>query len=151
VYNNTIATVLRQIQPAENSTPAVVISTEAVSVGNVIVLVNMTSEVALEKPEIGCTDQNIPMDTNCTDDELHYLMPGHCGDYEDESDESDLCDAIPTACRQRWPTTILERIESGTSEVNGYEGEDGHDADDDADDVDEASKADDRSTQNVEG
>jgi len=56
VYNNTLATVKRQIQQAENPTPAVAISVEAERVDNAILLDYLTSEVALEEPEIGSTD-----------------------------------------------------------------------------------------------
>jgi hypothetical protein len=150
VYNNTLATVKRQIQQAENPTPAVVISVEAARVDNAILLDYLASEVALEEPEIGSTDPNIPIDNNCTDDELHFGMPGGSGDYEDEGDESDDRDAIPTASRRRRPATELERFDLGTSDVDGYEGEDGDDADADADEEEEASQADDGSTQNVE-
>jgi hypothetical protein len=100
VYRNTLATVERQIQKAENPTPAVVISVEAACVDNDILLEYLASEVALEEPEIGSTDPNIPIDNNCTDDELHFGMPGGSGDYEDERDKSDNCDAIPTASRR---------------------------------------------------
>jgi len=44
VYNNTLAPVNRQIQQAENPTPAVVISVEAVHVDNAIVLDYLTSK-----------------------------------------------------------------------------------------------------------
>ena len=151
VYNNTLATVKRQIQQAENPTPAVVISVEAARVDNAILLDYLTSEVALEEPEIGSTDPNIPIDNNCTDDELHFGMPGGSGDFEDEGDKSD---AIPTASRRRRAATELERFDLGSSDVDGYEGEDGDDADaeedSDADEQEEASQVDDRSTQNVE-
>jgi len=106
----------------------------------------LASEVALEEPEIRSTDPNIPIDNNCTDDELHFGMPGGSGDYEDEGDESDDCDAIPTASRRQQPVTELETFDLGTSDVDGYEGEDG----DDADEEEEASQVDDGSTQNVE-
>jgi len=145
VYNNTLATVKRQIQQAENPAPAVVISVEAARVDNAILLDYLTSEVALEEPEIGSTDSNIPIDNNCTDDELHFGMPGGSGDFEDEGDESD---AIPTASRRRRAATELERFDLGTSDVDGYYGEDGDDAD--ADEEEEASQAEDGSTQNVE-
>jgi hypothetical protein len=56
VYNNTLATVKRQIQHAENPTPAMVISTEAEGVDNAILLEYLTSEVALVVPEIASTD-----------------------------------------------------------------------------------------------
>jgi hypothetical protein len=150
VYNNTLATVKRQIQQAENPTPAVVISTEAASVDNAILLDHLTSEVALEEPQIGSTDPNIPIDNNCTEDELHFGMPWSSGDYEDAGDETDEHDAIRTASRRRRPVTELERFDLGTSDVDGYEGEDGDDADADADEEEEASQADDGSTQNVE-
>jgi hypothetical protein len=99
VYNNTLATVKCQIQQVENPTPAVVISVAVAHVDNAILLDYLASEVALEEPEIGSTDPNIPIDNNCTDDELHFRIPGGSGDYEDEVDESDDCDAIPTASR----------------------------------------------------
>jgi len=80
VYKNTFATVNRQIQQAENPTPAVVISVEAARVDNAILLAYLTSEVTLEEPEIRSTDPNIPIDNNCTDDQLHFGMPGGSGD-----------------------------------------------------------------------
>jgi len=154
VYNNTLATVKRQIQQAENPTPAVVFSVEAARVDNAILLDYLASEVALEEPEIGSTDPNIPIDNNCTDDELHFGMLGGSGDYEDEGDESDDRDAIPTASQRRRPAMELERFDLGTSDVDGYEGQDGDnadaDADADADEEEEASQVDDGSTQNVE-
>jgi hypothetical protein len=97
VYNNTLATVKSQIQQAENPTPAVEISMDAASVENAILLDYLTSEVALEEPEIGSTDPNIPIDNNCTDDELHFGMPVGSWDFEDEGDEST---AIATASRR---------------------------------------------------
>jgi hypothetical protein len=145
VYNNTLATAKCQIQQAENPTPAVVISMEAARVENAIPLDYLPSEVAFEEPEIGCTDRNIPIDNNCTDDKVHFGMPGASGDFEDEGDESD---AISTASWRRHAATELERFDLGTSDVDGYEGEDGDVAD--ADEKDEASEADDGSTQNVE-
>jgi hypothetical protein len=48
---------------------------------------------------IGSTGPNIPRDNNCTDDELQLGMPGGGADSEDEGDESDDCDASPTAWR----------------------------------------------------
>jgi hypothetical protein len=53
VYNNTLATVKRQMQQAEKPTPAMMISTEAARVENTILLDYLTSEVAIEKPAIG--------------------------------------------------------------------------------------------------
>jgi len=88
VYNNTLATVKGQIQQAENPLPAVVISVEAARVDNAILLDYLTSEVALEEGEIGSTDPNIVIDNNCTDDELHFGMPGGSRDFEDEGEEA---------------------------------------------------------------
>jgi hypothetical protein len=79
VYNNTLPTVKRQIQQAESPTPAMVISTKAASVNNAILLDYLTSEVALEEPEIGSTDPNIMIDNNCTDDEQHFGMLAAAG------------------------------------------------------------------------
>jgi len=73
-----------------------VISVEAVPVDNAILHDYLTSKVALEVPEIGSTDPIIHIDTNCTDDELHFGIPGGRGEYTDEGDGSDECDAIPT-------------------------------------------------------
>ena len=53
-----------------------VISMEAARVDNAIHLDYLTSEVALEEPEFGSTDPNIPRDNNCTDDELQFRMLG---------------------------------------------------------------------------
>jgi len=150
VYNNTLTTVKRQIQQAENPTPAVVISTEAASVDDAILIDYLTSEVALEEPEIGSTDPNIPIDNNCKDEEIYFWMPGGSGDYEDEGDESDEYDSIRTASWRQRPKTDLVRFDLGTSDVDGYEGEDGDDVDADADDEQETSQADDGSTHNVE-
>jgi hypothetical protein len=143
VYNITLATVKHQIQQAENPTTAVVIRVEAARVVNAIVLDYLTSEVAIEEPEIGSTDPNIPINNNYTDDKLHLGMPAGSGEFEDEGDESD---AIPAASRRRPAATELDRFDLGTSDVEGYEGEDGNDADEDQ----EASQANDASTQNVE-
>jgi hypothetical protein len=145
VYNNTLATVKRQIQQAENPTPAVVISVEAARGDNAILLDYLISKVALDEPEIVSTDPNIRIDNNCTEDELHCGMPWGSRDFEDEDDESD---AILTSTRLRRAATELERFYLGTSDVDRYEGEAGDNAD--TDEEDEASQADDGSTQNVE-
>jgi hypothetical protein len=145
VYNNTLATVKRQIQQTENPTPAVVISVEAACVENAILLDYLTSEVALEETEIGSTHSNIPIDNNCTEGKLDFGIPGGSRDFDLEGDESD---AIPTASRRQRAATELERFDLGTSDVDGYEGKDGDDAD--ADEEEEASQAEDGSTQNVE-
>jgi hypothetical protein len=150
VYSNTLATVKGQIQQVENPTPAVVISVEAARVDNAIHLGYLASKVALEEPEIGSTDRNMPIDNNCTEDELHFRMPGGSGDYEDEGDESDDRDTIPTSSRRRRPATELVRFDPGTSDVDRNEGENGDDADADADEEEESSQVEDGSTQNVE-
>jgi hypothetical protein len=150
VYHNTLATVKHQIQQAENPTPAVVISVEAACVDDAILLDYLASEVAIEEPEMGSTDRNIPIDNNCTDDELHFGMPGGLGDIAEEGDESNECDAIPATSRRRWPVTELERLDLGTSDVDGSEGEDGDDADADVDEEEEASQVDNGSMQNVQ-
>jgi len=148
VYNNTLASVKRQIQQEENPTPAVVISVEAAHVDSAILPDDLTSEVALVEPEVGSTDPIIQIDNNCMDDELHFEMPGGCGDYEDEGDESDVRDAIPTTSQRRQPATELEWFDLGTSDVDRYEDEDGDDVY--ADEEKAASQADHGSTQNVE-
>jgi len=149
VYNNTLATVKRQIKQAENPTPAMVISMEAAHIDNAILLDYLASEGAPQEPEIRSTDPNILIENNCTDDKLHFGMPGGSVDYEDEGDESDVRDAVPTASRRRWPVTELQRCDLGISDAHRYEGEDSDDAD--ADEEEEASQADFESMQNVEG
>jgi hypothetical protein len=73
VYKMTLATFKRQIQQAENPTPAVVISLGAARVDNAIHLDYLTSRAALEKPEIRSADPNILIDSNCADDEVHFV------------------------------------------------------------------------------
>jgi hypothetical protein len=127
VYNNTDATVNRQIQQVENLKPAMVISVEAARVDNAILLDYLASEVALQEPEIETTDPNIPIDKIWRDDELHFGMPGVSEDYIDDGDESDDHDTIPTPSWRRRPAMELERFHLGTSDPNGYEGQDGDD------------------------
>jgi hypothetical protein len=81
VYKDTLAIVKRQIQQLENPTPAVVISMEAVSVHNRILLDFLTSEVALGELDINRTDPDIHNDNNSTDDEPDFGMPGGSGNY----------------------------------------------------------------------
>jgi hypothetical protein len=151
VYSNSLATFMRHIQQMDNPKPAVVISMEAERVHNPILLENVTSKVSHEKPEIGSTDPNIPIDNNCTDDEHDFVMSTGSGDYEKAGDESEMSDTIPTASRPGQPSTELERFVLGTCDVHRYECEDADDADGDVDEEEESSQADDRSTQNVEG
>jgi hypothetical protein len=125
--------------------PAMVINMEAVPVDNAILLDYLTSEEALEEPEIRSTDSNILIDNNCTDDELHFRMTRGSGDFDDDGDESD---AILTASQRQLSTTELGRFDLGTSDVNRYESKDGGDAD--ADEEEEASQAQDGSMENVE-
>jgi hypothetical protein len=145
VFITAVATAKRQIQQAENLTPAVVISVGAACVDNAILLGHLTSEVALEEPVMDSTDPNIQIDNNCKDDELYVWMSVGSGDFEAEGEESD---AIPTASRRQQAATELERFDLENSDVDGYEGEDGDD--EDVDEKEEASQADDGSTLNVE-
>jgi len=62
--------------------PTKVISTEAARVDNAILLDYLTSKVALEEPVFRSTDPNIPIDNNCTDDALHFGMPGGSEDFK---------------------------------------------------------------------
>jgi hypothetical protein len=120
VYTNTLAIVKRQIPQGENPTPAVVISVEAVLFDNGILLDSLTSKVMLDEPEIWGTDRNIPIDNNCMDDELHFIMPRDSSDYQDEADDSDEQDVISTTTWRWRATTELEKFDLGTSDVEGY-------------------------------
>jgi len=51
-----------------------------VRIDNAILPEYLTSEAALEEPENGSTDSNIPIDNNYTDDELHSGMATDSGD-----------------------------------------------------------------------
>jgi len=148
VYENTLATVKRQIHWVENAMHAIVTSVEAQSVDNANLLDYVTSEVAREEPEIESTDPNILRDNNCSDDEMHFRGPGGHRDHEVEGNEGNIRDAIPTASLRRKPVTKLKKFDMKTSDVNGYEGKDGDYVD--ADDVREALQGNDGSTQNVE-
>ena len=97
LYKHTLPIFKRHIQQAENPTPSVVVSMEAACVENAILLDYLTSEVVLVEPEFSSTDRNILIDNNRTDNKLHLGMPGWSGYYEDEGDESDKHNAIPTA------------------------------------------------------
>jgi len=130
--------VKRQIQQAENPTPAMVISMEGTGVNNAILLDYLTSEVALDEPGIGRDHRIIPIDIICTDSELHFGIAGCSRDYEDEGDKSHERDAIPTTSWLRWAVTELERFDLGISDVGGYEGKDGDDVDED--EMEEASQ-----------
>jgi hypothetical protein len=125
--------------------PAVVISVEAARIHNAILPEYLTSEVAREDPEIRSTESNIPIDNNCRDDELHFVIPGASGDFEDEGDKGN---AISTTSRRRWAATVLVKLDLATGVVDRYEGEDGDDLD--VYEEAEVSQADDGSTQNVE-
>jgi len=155
VFKFTLAMVKSHIQQVENSMRALVISTEAAHVDNAILLDYLTSKVALEEPEIGSTDPNILIDNNCIDDELHFGMPRGSGDCEDEGDDSDMHNAIPTTSEWRRAATGLGRFGLQTTDDNGNDRENGDDeyvdADADADVGIEASQAEDGSTQNMEG
>jgi hypothetical protein len=120
-----------------------VISMEAACVDNSILLDCLTSKVAVEKPEIRSTDPNIPIDNNCTGDELHFGMAGGSRKYVDEGDKSDERRAIPTANQRQWAATELKRFDLGTIDVDVYKGEDSDDMDVDEEEV--ASQADNES------
>ena len=115
MYKQTLATVKHQIQQAENPTTAVVISVDAACVDNDIILHYLTSEMALEEPEIRSTHPNIPKDNNYTLDQLHLGMRGGSRDYKDGGDERDKHHAMPTASWRRPAATELERFDLGTS------------------------------------
>jgi len=158
---------------ADNPTLAVVISVEAAHVDNTILRDYLTSEVALEKPEIGSTDPNIPIDNNCTDDTLHLGMPGGSGDYEDECDKGDDSPRLNprgltwqqvmsigmrvTMAMMRMQMRYMKHCQPMMDQRRMWRTEGivleslkiKHGNDADADEEEEASQADDRSTQNV--
>jgi len=100
--------------------PAVVISMEEGHADNAILLDYLISQGALEDCGIGNTDPNIPIDSNCTVDSLHFRMPGGSRDYIDECDESNEHDAIPSTSRPRWATTELTRLWDQAEIIAGH-------------------------------
>jgi len=146
---NTLATVKRQIKQAENSMPSMVISVKAARIDNTSFVNYLNSEVGLEDPEIGGTDKNVPIDDNCTDDELHVGRPRVSGDGNDEGDKRGEREAISTASRPQHPASKLQKFDLGTCKVDWNEGKDGDNVDSDAEEEDEASLPDDGSTQNM--
>jgi hypothetical protein len=96
VCKTTHVTVKRQNQQAENPTPAMLSRVEAAPVDNAILRDYLTCDVALQEPEIGSADPDIPIDKNCTDDKLHSGMPEGSENFENEGDGSDDDDAILT-------------------------------------------------------
>ena len=99
VYTNTLATVKRQIQQAENPMPAVVITVEAAPADNAILLDYLISKVALGEPQIGSTNRIILIGNDSINDEMHFSMPGGSRDYKYEGEETDERDSIPTPSR----------------------------------------------------
>lgn len=116
--------------------------------GNALLRDNLTSEVALEEAEIKITHPNIPMYTNCTDDNLHLGMPVGSGEDQDQGDKTNAHDSIPTSSWRQLALTELERFGLGISNVDAWEDHNGDNAD--ADEVEEALQADDESTRNVQ-
>ena len=147
VYKITVAPVKCQIQQMENRTPGVAISMEVGYVEDTILLDYLMSKVPLEEPEIGRTDENIPIDDNCSDAELGFGWPGCSEHYNDRGGKIEESDDIPNTSQRQQATTELEGFTLGTSDINRYQGNDGNDAD--VNQEDEASQADDGSTQNL--
>jgi hypothetical protein len=150
VYKNTLATNKCQIQPVENPTPAVVITVEAACVDNAILLNYFTFEVAFDEPEIGSNDENIPTDHNWMENKLHFGIAGGIGDYDDEAEESQERDRIPSPGRRQQAGTELERFDLGTDYVDTYECEDRNNANADLDEKKDALPGYDGTTQNVD-
>jgi len=148
VYEHSQATVKCQIRQAENATPAMVISNTAAHIDNAIPLDTTTSKSMIEEPEIGLTDTNVPIDNNCTDDELYCGMPGCSGHSKHEGGKCNEGDDIPTSRRRWWTLTEIQRYDLGTSDVDGYGVNDGDI--EDADEMEETSQADDGSMQHFE-
>jgi hypothetical protein len=148
VYKNTLATLRSHIQQTENPTTAAVISPDAAHADNTILLDYLTSSVALQEPEIGCTELNNLTHNNCPHEQLHFGKPGGCEDYNDEGDEIEMCEAHPTASWSQRAATELQSNDLGTSDVDEYEDDDGHVAE--VDEKQDASQADAELTQTLE-
>jgi hypothetical protein len=141
VYKNTLATVIGQMQQAENPILAKVIRTEAGCVDNTIHLHDLTSEVALEEPEIGSTDPDILIDNNWTYGKLHFGMERGCEEYNNEGYKIVKSDAIPTTSWWWMAATEHKRFNLGTGDQDWYEGDNGDNAD--GNQEEDASQADD--------
>jgi len=148
VYNNTLSTVKCQIQQVENPMPAESISTDAACIANPNLLDYLTSEVVLENPDIASTDPNIPINNNCTDDELPFWMPGVLEDYDDEGDIIATSDAIHTISWRRGAATDFKGFNLVSSDGIRYKSDDCDNADSDEEDA--ALQADNGLMQNLE-
>jgi hypothetical protein len=148
VYKNTLATVKCHIQHLENPTPAEVISNEAAHVDNAIHLECGTSKVAFEESEIRSTHPNILIDIRCTDDHLHFGIPCSCNDYDDDGDEINRCNEIPSTSRRQQAAPDLERCKLVTRYIEGYDGGSRDNAD--ADEEDQTLQANNVLTQTLE-
>jgi hypothetical protein len=73
---------------------------EAARFYNAILRDNLNSKVALGESDISCTNPNILVVNDCADNKLHIEITVGSRDYEDEGDESDQCEAIPTDSQQ---------------------------------------------------
>jgi hypothetical protein len=125
VNNNSLATVKYQIEQEEKPMPAVVITMEPARFINTLLLDYVTSKVGFVETEIKITDPHILVLNKCMDDKLHVLMARGSGDYENENNESDKYNAIPTAIRRSRAATDLKTLDLGTSNVHRYMGTDG--------------------------
>jgi len=83
-----------------------------------------------------------------TGDKWCFGIPGGSVECEDEIDESDKLDAIPTASQWRRAVTELVRFYMGTSDVNRYESQDGYNPDVEEEEL--ALQVDNGSTRNVQ-
>jgi len=118
---------------------------EAAHIDNAVLLDYLSSEVALDDPEIRITEPIVLIHNNCPNDNLHFGMPRDSKDFQDAGNESDKRKASATASRQQQLRTVVEWFNLETSDDNW----DGGEAGNDADEVKVASEADDGSTQNV--
>jgi len=148
LYQTTLCTVKCQIQHAENPIPAAEITVEAARVDNAILIDNLSSEAALEQPEIRYTNPLIQIHNNWMDDKLHFGMAGDIGDSINEGDESNECDVIPTGSQRWWSPTQVFRYDLGTSYVDRCWEDDGDHAN--VDEVEESLQAGHGSMQNIE-
>jgi hypothetical protein len=101
--SNSLATVERMSQHADNPALPMVISLQVACVNNAILLDNLTSQMAIEETEIRRSNRNIPIDYHYANAELHFRMLGDSEDDQADRNDSDKRDAIPTASQGHSP------------------------------------------------
>jgi hypothetical protein len=100
--------------------PAVFIYVKGAFMDNAILLEYLTSNVAVTKPEIGCTHITVMVNSQFRDDKLYIWMAGDSGDFENDGDTIKELNAFPTPSLRRLTITEHESFYMGNGDIQGY-------------------------------